>query len=69
MAAVERAVVEGVQALVLVLLAADRAALGLVGEVAEHEAGLDEPLVLLQRPRERQLAARGLQARDEADSR
>ena len=62
--AVEDAVVQGVQALALVLLAADRAALGLVGEVAEHEPGLDEAAVLLQRAGERQLAARGLQSRD-----
>jgi hypothetical protein len=49
--------VQGVQALALVLLAADRAALGFVGEVAKHEPGLDEPPVLLQRSGERQLAA------------
>ena len=53
MVAVEGAVVQGVQALAFVLLAADCAALGLVGEVAEHEAGLDEPPVLLQRAGER----------------
>ncbi len=45
--AVEDAVVQGVQALALVVLAADRAALGLVGEVAKHEPRLDEPPVLL----------------------
>lgn len=62
---VEGAVMEGVQALAFVLLAADRTALGLVGEVAEHEPGLDEPAVLLQRPGQRQLAAGGLQPGDE----
>lgn len=65
MVAVEGAVVQGVQALALVLLATDRAALGLVGEVAEDEPRLDEPSVLLQRAGERQLAASGLQPRDE----
>jgi hypothetical protein len=40
--AVEGAVVQGTQALTLVLLAADRAALGLIGEVAEHEPRLDQ---------------------------
>ena len=39
--AVEDAVLQGVQALALVVLAADRAALGLVGEVAKHEPRLD----------------------------
>src|SRR4051794_33140184 len=48
----------------LVLLAADRAALGLVSEVAEHEPRLDEAPVFLQGAGERQLAAGGLQARD-----
>jgi hypothetical protein len=53
--AVEGAVVQGVQALAFVLLAADRAALDLIGEVAEHEPRLDQPPVFLQRPRERSL--------------
>ncbi|MDX6708213.1 MAG: hypothetical protein QOK16_2795 [Solirubrobacteraceae bacterium] len=47
--AVEGAVVQGVQAFAVVLLAADGAAFGLVGEVAEHEPRLDEAPVLLQR--------------------
>src|SRR5512143_1124257 len=64
-AAVEEPVVEGVQALGLVELAADRASLALVGEVAEHKSGLDQAPVFLQGAGERELGASGLQAGDQ----
>jgi len=37
-----------------------RAAVGLVGEVAEHEPRFDDPVVLLQRAGQRQLAGGGV---------
>jgi hypothetical protein len=58
--AVNDAVVYFVLSLARVLLASDRAALGRAGEVAEHDARLDEPAVLLQRAGQRQLATGGL---------
>jgi hypothetical protein len=63
--AVEDGVLEGIDALVLVELAVDTAALGWVREVAQDELGLHEPAVVLQRGREAAAALLGVQEPDE----
>lgn len=65
LAAKEDRLVQRVQRLGLVQLAADRPPLALVGEVVKDEGALRDPPVLAQRQRDRMARTRRLQARDE----
>jgi hypothetical protein len=60
--AVEDGVFERVDALALVELAVDAAALGGPCEVAQHELGLDQPAVVLQRGGEHAASLLGVEA-------
>jgi hypothetical protein len=63
--AVEDGVFQGVDALVLVELAADPAPFRRAGEVAQDELGLDQAPVVLQRGREHGAALLGVESCDE----